>query len=75
MALSQGLLSKLVGNHAPAALRGSAFGVFNLSRGVAMLLASTLAGVLWELFGAATTFWAGAAFALLPALLVNAMRE
>ena len=75
MALSQGLLAKLVADHAPATLRGSAFGVFNLSTGVAMLLASALAGVLWELFGAATTFWAGAVFATLAALLVSAMRE
>ena len=75
MALSQGLLAKLVADHAPAALRGSAFGVFNLSSGVAMLLASALAGVLWQLFGAATTFWAGAAFALLATVLVGAMGE
>ncbi len=73
MALSQGLLAKLVADRAPAALRGSAFGVFNLSSGVAMLLASALAGVLWQLFGATTTFWAGAVFALLAALLVSAM--
>ena len=75
MALSQGLLAKLVADHAPVALRGSAFGVFNLSSGVAMLLASALAGVLWQLFGAATTFWAGAIFAALAALLVSAMRD
>lgn len=75
MALSQGLLAKLVADHAPAALRGSAFGVFNLSSGVAMLLASTLAGGLWEWFGAATTFWAGALFAAVAALLVGALRE
>ena len=73
MDLSQGLLAKLVADRAPAALRGSAFGVFNLSSGVAMLLASALAGVLWQLFGATTTFWAGAVFALLAALLVSAM--
>ena len=75
MALSQGLLSKLVADHAPAALRGSAFGVFNLSSGIALLLASALAGLLWTLFGAATTFWAGAVFALLAGMLVSAMRE
>ncbi len=75
MALSQGLLSKLVADHAPAALRGSAFGVFNLSSGVAMLLASAVAGGLWTWFGAATTFWAGAVFALLAGLLVVAMRR
>ena len=73
MALSQGLLSKLVADHAPATLRGSAFGVFNLSSGIAMLLASAVAGGLWTWFGAATTFWAGALFALLAGMLVAAM--
>lgn len=75
MALSQGLLSKLVADHAPATLRGSAFGVFNLSSGIAMLLASAVAGGLWTLFGAATTFWAGALFALLAGMVVAAMRK
>ncbi len=71
MALSQGLLAKLVAEHAPAALRGSAFGLFNLTSGVAMLFASVLAGGLWQAFGAAATFWAGALIALLAALLVG----
>ncbi|MCC6706043.1 MAG: MFS transporter [Gammaproteobacteria bacterium] len=71
MALSQGLLAKLVAEQAPVALRGSAFGLFNLTSGVAMLLASVLAGALWQSFGAATTFWAGALFALVAALLVQ----
>lgn len=68
MALTQGLLSKLVADHAPAQLRGSAFGIFNLVSGIALLLASGLAGVLWSTFGASATFSAGAAFALLTAL-------
>ncbi len=70
MALSQGLLAKLVAAHAPPALRGSAFGVFNLMGGVAMLLASVLAGALWQWAGPAWTFAAGAVFALLAAWLV-----
>ncbi len=73
MALSQGLLSKLVAEHAPASLRGSAFGMFNLTSGMAMLLASALAGGLWQWFGAASTFWAGALFAVVAALLVQWM--
>jgi MFS family permease len=71
LALSQGLLSKLVAEHAPPLLRGSAFGVFNLTSGVAMLLASALAGGLWQWFGAAATFGAGALFAVLAALMVR----
>ncbi|MDE2156584.1 MAG: MFS transporter [Xanthomonadaceae bacterium] len=65
MALTQGLLSKLVADTAPGPLRGTAFGIFNLVSGVSLLLASVVAGTLWEAFGAATTFVAGAAFATL----------
>jgi MFS family permease len=60
MGLTQGLLSALVAMHAPADLRGSAFGVFNLACGVALLVASVLAGGLWEAFGPRSTFLVGA---------------
>lgn len=63
MASTQGLLAKLVADQAPAELRGSAFGIFNLATGVALLLASVIAGVLWDRYGAAATFSVGAAFA------------
>lgn len=68
MALTQGLLSKLVADTAPSHLRGAAFGIFNLASGVSLLLASVIAGALWETFGAPATFVAGAAFAALAAL-------
>ena len=61
MALTQGLLAALVAATAPADLRGTAFGVFNLACGVALLGASALAGALWQLVGPAATFYAGAA--------------
>ncbi len=70
MALTQGLLAKLVAQSAPAALRGSAFGLFNLATGVTMLFASAIAGLLWEHVGSAATFLGGAGFAVLAALLV-----
>ena len=63
MGLTQGLLAALVAAAAPADLRGTAFGVFNLVCGVAMLVASGLAGWLWQAFGPALTFYAGAGFA------------
>jgi MFS family permease len=66
MGFTQGLLSKLVADNVPAALRGSAFGIFNLVSGVALLLASVIAGALWSIFGAPATFLAGAVFAALP---------
>jgi MFS family permease len=62
MGLTQGLLAALVAASAPANLRGSAFGVFNLCGGVALLVASGLAGWLWDAFGPRYTFYAGAAF-------------
>lgn len=68
MALTQGLLSKLVADTAPADLRGTAFGIFNLVTGGALLLASIIAGSLWSIFGASTTFIAGASFAALAAI-------
>src|SRR5260221_7974900 len=63
MGLTQGLLSTLVADAAPAQLRGTAFGMFHLVSGVALLAASVLAGWLWSAFGAPMTFYAGAAFA------------
>lgn len=62
MGLTQGILSALIVDTSPARLRGTAFGVFNLASGVAMLAASTLAGLLWSGQGPSTTFLAGAGF-------------
>ncbi len=67
MALTQGLLSKLVADTAPAELRGTAFGVFNLVSGVALLLASIIAGWMWSMFGPSATFIVEALFAALAA--------
>lgn len=55
----------LVADAAPADLRGTAFGLFNLATGVTLLLASFLAGALWTVAGPAMTFAAGAGFSLL----------
>lgn len=65
MGMTQGLLATMVADVAPADLRGTAYGFFNLMSGVAMLVASVLAGLLWDRLGAAFTFYAGAAFSLL----------
>jgi MFS family permease len=75
MGLTQGLLSKLVADTAPGDLLGTAFGVFNLVSGVALLLASVIAGALWSGFGAPATFIAGAAFAAIAALGLAAYRR
>jgi MFS family permease len=71
MGMTQGLLAVMVAHTAPPELKGTAFGFFNLVSGIAMLLASAVAGVLWERHGAAATFYAGAAFSVLAALLVT----
>ena len=68
MGMTQGLLATLVADAAPAELRGTAFGVFNLVGGGALLAASMIAGALWQAFGSATTFLAGAGFAALALL-------
>lgn len=68
MGMTQGLLAAMVADTAPADLRGTAYGVFNLVSGVAMLVASGLAGWLWDTHGAAMTFQAGAVFATLALL-------
>lgn len=62
MGMTQGLLATMVADIAPADLRGTAYGFFNLIIGLAMLLASVLAGLLWDRLGAPFTFYAGASF-------------
>ncbi len=64
MAMTQGLLAAMVADAAPPALRGTAFGMFNLASGVALLVASALAGLLWDRWGAPATFVLGAAFSV-----------
>jgi MFS family permease len=62
MGFTQGLLATLVADTAPEDLRGTAFGLFNVAGGLAMLLASVIAGALWDAYGPAASFLAGAAF-------------
>lgn len=70
MGLTQGILAALVADAAPASYRGTAFGVFNLLSGAGLLVASGLAGWLWDRHGPPATFWTGAALALLAAVCV-----
>jgi len=65
MGITQGLLATMVADTAPADLRGTAYGFFNLMSGIAMLVASIIAGLLWDQFGASFTFYAGAAFCVI----------
>jgi MFS family permease len=76
MALTQGLLAAMIAAEAPSDLRGTAFGLFNLASGGAMLLGNVAGGLLWDLAGDGVTFLAsgiavGVSFALLPLLRVT----
>ena len=64
MGMTQGLLAAIVAKTAPAQLRGTAFGLFNLLTGIVTLVASIIAGALWDRVGATATFYASAAFSL-----------
>ena len=75
MGVTQGLLAALVAEAVPAELRGTAFGMFNLITGGALLLASVLAGGLWQSLGSEATFLAGAAFAFIAALGLIPLRH
>jgi MFS family permease len=64
MGFTQGLFPAMIADATPPQLRGTAFGIFNFAGGVAMLLASVIAGLLWDHYGPAFTFLAGAAFSV-----------
>ncbi len=74
MGMTQGLLATMVADAAPSDLRGTAFGVFNLASGLALLVASALAGWLWDRFGAAFAFYGGALISGATICLVFAAR-
>jgi MFS family permease len=75
MGMTQGLLATMVAGAAPADLRGTAYGFFNLVGGLAMLVASALAGLLWDRLGSPATFLAGAGFGALSLLAIAVRRR
>ena len=75
LALTQGILARMVADRAVPRLRGSAFGLFHLATGVALLAASLLAGMLWDASGPTATFLVGAGFVGLSALLTVLLRN
>ncbi|WP_376717671.1 MFS transporter [Labrys neptuniae] len=74
MGFTQGLLATLIAEAAPAELRGTAFGLFNLVTGLALLVASVIAGALWDLAGPQATFLAGAVFSLVTLIVLLPVR-
>jgi MFS family permease len=75
LGFTQGLLATLVADNAPPELRGTAYGVFNLFGGLALLAASVLAGALWDVLGSQATFIAGAGFTAFALLGLWAVRR
>jgi predicted MFS family arabinose efflux permease len=64
LGITQGLLATMVADTAPADLRGTAYGFFNLMSGIAILVASGVAGLFWDKLGPSFTFYVGAAFCM-----------
>lgn len=75
MGFTQGLLATLIADTAPDELRGTAFGMFNLVTGLALLVASVIAGLLWDMIGPQATFLGGAVFTALTVLGLVAIRS
>lgn len=75
LGLTQSLLSTLIADTAPEDLRGTAFGLFNLLTGLGLLIASLLAGWLWDAYGPRATFVAGAIFSTLAAAMMAARMD
>ena len=70
MGFSQGILASMIADTANASYRGTAFGVFNLVSGLGLLLASGIAGVLWEYVNPSASFVFGAAISMLSVILI-----
>lgn len=70
MGITQGLFAAQVAATSPADLNGTAYGLFNLISGIALLIASGLAGYIWDKCGSATTFYTGALFCLFALIAI-----
>ncbi|MCI0401487.1 MAG: MFS transporter [Gammaproteobacteria bacterium] len=75
MGLTQGLLAAMVADATPMKLRGTAFGVFNLVSGIAMLAASIIAGWIWDQYGPPATFFTGAVFTIVALIGLIAVQR
>jgi len=74
LGLTQGIFSALVADTAKPRLKATAFGIFSLVSGIGALIASVLAGWLWDHYGASVTFFAGAGFATVATIGFLALR-
>jgi MFS family permease len=75
MALTQGILARMVADRAPPHLRATSFGAFHFVSGVAVLLASLAAGLIWDREGPAATFIASAAVATVALAMLRLLPD
>ena len=75
MGCTQGILAAMIAEVTPPELKGTAFGLFNLASGLFMLLASVIAGGLWDRYGPAITFYVGAAFSLSAFVMLTTLAK
>jgi MFS family permease len=73
MGCTQGILAAMIAEVTPLELKGTAFGLFNFASGLFMLLASVIAGGLWDRYGPAITFYVGAAFSLAALVMLTSL--
>lgn len=75
MGFTEGVFAAMVANSAPKDLRGSAFGIFNMLRGLVLLAASVIAGLLWDRVGSQATFGFASALAVLTVVAMGLSRS
>jgi MFS family permease len=75
MGLTQGIFAAMIADVTPPELKGTAFGLFNLASGLFMLLASVIAGGIWDRHGAAITFYAAAAFSVAAVVMLISLKN
>ena len=74
VAATEGVAKAWVADHAPGGVAGTAYGLFAAASGAALLVASVVAGVLWQRVAPAAPFVLGASSAGLALVLVLVFR-
>jgi MFS family permease len=75
MALTQGVLARMVADCAPPHLRATSFGAFHFVSGIGTLLGSVGAGLIWDRHGAQAAFVAGAGAAGVAIAMLNLLPD
>jgi MFS family permease len=75
MALTQGIFSRMIADSAPEQLRATSFGAFWFVSGIAALLASLAAGMLWDREGSSATFLTSALVAAVAGAMLSLLEE